>query len=342
MIERRQFLAGLGLATTAGIAAASCNKPAPEQKAAVASGAKPAARESQAESKVSLFRTSSMNDFPVSRGSSKGLFLTFEGLCAIVLPPQAGQTIRIGLLTGHKHLATMKLHRDGVAPNATWEPTTADDDYYSYALKGLNIKITAKNADKIARNYTDINDDCPKEETWTNLGWALDVRKDLQQTGALHDNWWKNKDYVDTVFELDLGWLEYKFDGNEPIEFDLEPYMWTMPDQTKRALKQLVRYRLSADDIVIETRPLADPDGQVQATLPIENNLLAYAGVKHFPLGHKRPRLAKDEKLKEAEAYYGLLAGFSGEKKVPIALPESDDCDTQATPDCSCCPPAIY
>jgi len=114
-----------------------------------------------------------------------------------------------------------------------------------------------------------------------------------------------------------------------------------------RVLKQVVRYRLKADKVTLEAHPLvstASPAagavaGQRLTLLP---GSLVYLGIKHFPVGPKESRPDPDHDLPHADAYYGLLQSYTGPKDVPKAVAKANDCIKPSTPDCACCPPAIY
>jgi hypothetical protein len=291
-----------------------------------------------------ISKVATLRDFPVTKGTkgtSVGAFATIEGLCAVVLPQQANDPVRIGLLAGHHHVATLKLHRDAVDVNDTWQPSVSDDDHHFYALKGLQINIKTAQASKVEFKHTKVTDECAADDiAWQNLGWALDVRDDLKGTGALKQEWWNDARLVDAVLELDRGSLEGGFDGNEPIQIEPDIVKWKMPDGSKRVLKQVIRYRLGMQNVTLEAGPLGA--GRADRSLTLRNDMLVYLGIKHFPLGPKRDRLAANTPLDETKAYYSLLAGFGGSMVVPYALDKSEDCPKPATPDCTCCPPGIY
>src|SRR5258708_2561487 len=305
MIKRRQFLQTA--VASVGVAAAACNRSVQQRSSATPAGqtTPPAAAATPLIRKVAALR-----EFPVTKGAngtSVGAFVTVEGLCAVVLPQQGNDPVRIGLLAGHDHVATLKLHRDAVDVKDSWKPSVSDDDYHFYTLKGLQVNIKTAQASTVKFNHSKVTDQCAADDIASqNLGWALDVREDLKGTGALKHEWWKDAKLVDAVLELDRGWLEGGFDGNEPLQIEADTVKWKMPDGSKRVLKQVVRYRLNMQNVTLEAGPLGA--GRADRSLTLRKDMLVYLGVKHFPLGPKRDRLAANTPLDQTKAYYSVLA----------------------------------
>lgn len=336
MIKRRTFLSGV--AASVGVAAAGCNSPSQPP-----SGSPPPATPAPAAppQPAKVTQATNVREFMVARGGSKGLFLTFEGLCAIVLPKQAGDPVRVGLLAGHKHVATMKLHRDGVGENDSWQPTASDDEFHLYALKGLHVNLKSQQGTPVQYSFKAVADECsPNDETWNNLGWALDIRNDLGGTGNLKGEWWKDPKLVDAVFELDRGYLEGGFAGDEPVQYGPNVVKWDIDNGRRRVVKQIVRLRLNANAVEIEARTLGTLTNPM--SLKLDNNALVYVGVKHFPVGPTEPRYPKGKELKHIDAFASLIDGFGGKLKVPKAADPQYDCNLPSTPDCTCCPPGVY
>ena len=195
--------------------------------------------------------------YPVTNGQ-KGLLLTFEGLCGVVL----GDPVCIGLLAGHGHLATLKLHRNAVMDGYTWEPTTADDEHYHYALKGLNVRIKTMTGDTIKFRNTDIKEDCGKQdEKWNDLGWALQVKEGSQGAqpaqGELVE---ASAGAVHTAFELTHGWLEYKFEGDEAVNSSRTRSCGRWPTTPSGPSSRSCVTDCSRTDLVLEARTLTNPE----------------------------------------------------------------------------------
>jgi hypothetical protein len=323
-IKRRQFLQA-ATAASLGAAAIGCTRGSTDDEKQVA------------------HPTPNPRAFPAIKRTvppaSKGAFVTFEGLCAIVLPQQSGDPVRVGLMAGHDHIGTMVLSRDAVSGQDSWRPVASDDLYYYFPLAGLQVAIKSSAASPIQINRTKLPDACSALNQWDNLRWALDVREELGANNPLKKNWWTDANLVDAAFTLDVGWIEGGFDGHEN-NWGPDLIKWVLPNRTERILKQVVRYRLDAQNITLE----ASRPGQTPMSLTLDNNALAYVFIKHFPLGHTRDRLPQGTYLKEVEAYYSLLDGFStsSPRPVPQAADYGHDCIKPSTPDCTCCPPAVY
>src|SRR4051812_1528794 len=108
MIKRRTFLESV--VASVGIATVGCDRSSQTKQSVSPQGATSQAASSTTARQVT--KVTNMKDYNITKGPSKGLFMTFEGLCAVVLPQQTGDPIRVGLLAAHRHVASLKLHRD--------------------------------------------------------------------------------------------------------------------------------------------------------------------------------------------------------------------------------------
>lgn len=295
----------------------------------------------------------------------KGAVVVFEGLSVLVL---SGRKDGNGAATPHAaavallnlapaiaagpnypslpiHYPTLVVPRGQVASTSTAKPVAADLFHAYYPLAGMNVTFEPKSGSALGSSAigglsfgvsNGVASGCPVEATWNNIGWLLDIPRDLHLDAKLILGW-KDSPYVHTLLQLASGDLEdRRLDPSDPGG---QPSGRTWKARgVDRFFKEVVRHRLPYDShIHVSLQPrsgVTAPGGVVVVDC---TKVRAQIDVLQLPV----PFMGNPNALTDLVGYYGLLEGglpliASGQAQVPTFVKEG--CGTGATSECSCCP----
>jgi hypothetical protein len=285
-------------------------------------------------------------------GNGRGLQLFFHGLCAFVLPNTGSDPLRVAMLNGypddpaHRHYATLIVAKNGVDLAASTARPSAVDSYH--VLYGLNDVAVSLKVGSVSHPGVKVKKTAPGApcatpgDNWANFGWVLDMTDFPDYKTGKRRAWSNVRTISQAQFETPHGSLEQDFDNHEqPSKTDRTE--WTI-NGVNRVVKQAARLRVLEDDISLELTPRGGgPSTQV---VLLTKQFAVSAAIVNLPCILADPHQPAGTRLTDALAYYQMLdpsplgSGNDDKLGVPTWVDNPDQCRTNVSVECSCCPPS--